>query len=413
MSKWDRIVIITCITCLLSGCFDQTELEQQAFVIAVGIDQTDEQGQYNITFQIAQGQLGRGANESSEIREKNVTIEASDIISAKSTANTLVAREINLDQTKVLIISEELARSGELINVLQATTRAAAFRRGVQLIITRENASDFLANNDPPLEIKPHKYYQLMIQQSKSTGLIPDADIHRFFQITEGDADLFLGIYATATKLKDQKQGEEDEFYTGQVPQKGEQDTQFIGSAVFKEGKMIDTLTGEETRLALMLDNTISMNDILVSLPDPKSDVHRISARFIRERKASIHVKMDGQNQAEINVNVPFHIELLAVPSLVDYGSDAANLQLLEKMIEEKYNQEVLALIKKSQETYRAEPFYWSLYARRYFKTISEYEEADWNNNIYPNANVKVSFDMEAIRFGKLIRNTEIAEVRD
>ncbi|WEG17866.1 Ger(x)C family spore germination protein [Alkalihalophilus pseudofirmus] len=408
--KRTKGLIIVLSLLILGGCYDKTELEQQAFVIAVGIDKAEDDGQYQISFQVAQGQL-RGGQAEGEL-QKNITIQANDIIAAKSTANTLIAREINLDQTKVLIVSEELARSGELLNVLQATTRAAAFRRGVQLIITRENASEFLANNDPPLEVKPHKYYQLMMQQSSSTGLIPDADIHRFFQITEGDADLFLGIYATATRLQD-KPALEDEFYAGQVPQKGEQDTQFIGSAVFKEGVMIDTLTGEETRLSMILDNTQHIEDILINFPDPKSEVHRISARLIKERTTNISIKMKEDEPAQIDVVVPFHLELLAVPSLIEYGTNQENLKMLERAVEEKFNQEAGKLIKKSQDVYGSEPFYWSLYVRRYFRTIQEYEQADWNNRIYPNANIDVKFDMEAIRFGKLIQNTDMREVRD
>ena len=49
-------------------------------------------------------------------------------------------------------------------------------------------------------------------------------------------------------------------------------DTQFIGSAVFKNGVMIGKLTGQETRTVNILDDTTNIKDILINFPDPFSD---------------------------------------------------------------------------------------------------------------------------------------------
>ncbi len=56
----------------------------------------------------------------------------------------------------------------------------------------------------------------------------------------------------------------------GQVNATGElDDTQFIGSAVFKNGVMIDKLNGQETRIVNILDDTTNIKDILINIPDP------------------------------------------------------------------------------------------------------------------------------------------------
>ena len=86
----------------------------------------------------------------------------------------------------------------------------------------------------------------------------------------ERGTDLSLAMYTTAEREKNPTIKEEDEYIAGQVNATGElDDTQFIGSAVFKNGKMIDKLTGEETRTVNILDDTTNIKDILVNFPDP------------------------------------------------------------------------------------------------------------------------------------------------
>ncbi|MET3508006.1 Ger(x)C family spore germination protein [Halalkalibacter oceani] len=399
----------------LTGCYDLTELEQKAYVVAIGIDRTDEQGMYEVSFQMANPEVGTTtqAAATDEQPKETVTLVAPDFISAQNTANSFVTRELTFDHTKVLIISEELARSGELLNIIQSANQESQLRRGVQMIVSKEKASEFLTNTAPPMETRPHKYYQFMLERGQETGLIPDADIHRFFQITEGDADLFLAIYATSMITDKGANGSEDEYVAGEVPQVNRQETQFIGSAVFKEGTMIDRLDGEETRLTLIMDNTLNMEDVLTTYPDPMDDHYRITTKYIQKDKTSVKINYVQDGQAKIDIYIPFHLEVLAVPSLIDYSNNKENLQLLRTSLETYITDVAEKLIKKTQEEYKSEPFYWSLYVRHHFKTISEYEAADWHNQIYPNADITITFDLKNIRFGKLIKSADLDEVRD
>lgn len=414
--KFYLALLSICCCFLLTSCFDKTELEQQAYVIAVGIDQAKEKGKFNVTFQISNPEVGTnipGGGSSQEEPQETVTLLADDLLSAKNTANSIISREVLLDHTSVLIVSEELARSGQFLNVIQSANRTKELRRGVQIIVSKEDAKDFLKNNKPKMETRPHKYYQFMLRRAKETGIIPKADLHRFFQITEGDADLFLAIYASTEKGEVLKDQNEDEFIAGQIPQVGEHKTQFMGSAVFKEGIMIDTLTGEETRFSLILDNTIQVQDVIATYSDPKSDQFRIATRFIKKEKTHVDLHLDEQGQAHMNVTVPFQLEILAVPSLVNYSNNEENIDLLKKSIEEGLNKKVNEFVAKTQKEYQSEPFYWSLYVRPHFNTITEYETADWHKKIYPNAKINVDCQIKSIMFGKLIKNTDLSEVRD
>ena len=93
------------------------------------------------------------------------------------------------------------------------------------------------------METRPHKYFQFMINHGIENGLIPDSTLFRFFKTMERGTDLFLVMYTTAEREKNPAIKAEDEYMAGQLNASGEiDDTQFIGSAVFKNGVMIDKL---------------------------------------------------------------------------------------------------------------------------------------------------------------------------
>ncbi|QGH32608.1 Ger(x)C family spore germination protein [Gracilibacillus salitolerans] len=402
---------------LLTGCYDRIELEQQSYVMAIGIDTTDQKGIYAFTYQIANPEVGSAAGQggSDEPPTEIVTVNGADILSATYTANSFVSKQITLDHTKIITVSEELARDEDFLRVVQSASRSPQIRRGVQLVVTKENASDFINNNKPLMEKRPHKYYQFMLDRAVQTGIIPEATLHRFFQITEGDADLFLAIYATTESSEDKTNTTrtEDQYIAGEIPQIGGSPTQFMGSAVFKEGQMIDILNGEETRLAQMLDNTLEMDSYIATIPDPLMPDFRISYNYAQKEDPNINVNYHKDKPTEIEVKIPFQVEVIAIPSLIRYSQNKEFEHILKKSITRRLEDKTEALIKKSQEEFKSDPFYWSLYVRKHFKDVKDYEKADWNKKIYPIAQISVNYQLDKLEYGKMIDDSKLDKVRD
>ncbi|WP_440897353.1 Ger(x)C family spore germination protein [Amphibacillus sp. Q70] len=413
MKQWIGLVLFPLLF-ILSGCEDMIEVEQESFVIAIGMDQTDQDGIYQFTFQIANpnmanyGQDG-GESESDEI----ITVQGSDIRTAKDKADAIVTKKVSLDHTAIFVISEELARSEEFLRIIQPASRTTHMRHDIQIIVSKEKAELFLNNNNPSLEQKPYKYFQYKIEQTSEAGIIPDADLHRFLQITEGDADLFLAIYAT-TIHEEEEEEKEDQYIAGELLQRGGNDTQFLGSAVFKEGIMIDILTGQETRLANLLDKTIELDELLTTYQDPINPEYYISGNYIQNSEPKIDIEYDAErNHATIDVTVFFEFEILAMPSLVNYADNEKYRKILIRELEDYTTQLTEKFIKKTQEEYKGEPFYWSLFIRKHFKDVPSYEKADWMNHIYPNADINIKFKLTRLQFGKTLTDTNLDEVRD
>ncbi|WP_338470699.1 Ger(x)C family spore germination protein [Niallia sp. XMNu-256] len=405
---------------ILTGCWDKKEIEERSYVEAIGLDlpsgvDIEKEQAVDVTFQFSNPKLNvKGASPSMEAESTDViTVTAPDFVVARNMANSSVTREISFSHNKVLIVSEELAKTDVFYRLLSTAIKEREIRREVSIIVSEGKAVDFIKKNTPELMIRPHRYYQFLIDRAMETGLVPESTINRFFAITDGDADLFLAMYGSVNEgKKGMKFQDEDQYVAGQVPKRGGNPVQLIGSAVFKEGKMIGKLNGEETRITRLLDNTVKSRDLFSSFQDPLDKRSKITVRIQKIKPTRVKVRLRN-GPPKIEVNYPVEIKVLSVPSMINYAENLENQKKLKAALERKMKENAEKLIKKTQQEYKAEPFYWSLYVRPLFLSVKEYEEWDWNNKQYPFADVEVTMDIELTGFGKQLRESDIEKVKD
>ncbi len=122
-----------------------------------------------------------------------------------------------------------------------------------------------------------------------------------------------------------------------------------------------------------MLDTTLPQQDILATYKDPLRPDFEISAKVqIDKAKVSIDYKKRG---SVIDVHVNAHLNVFAIPSTEDYMLDPRKRRILYASIEKQMYNKTTEMVKKSQEKYKAEPFYWSLHIRKEFLTIKDYKK--------------------------------------
>jgi spore germination protein KC len=421
--EWMRcknIILWLGIIFLLAGCWDHKEIEQMSYTIAIGLDlpekiDLEEKQALDVTFQFANPKLNiKGAPGQEEDPERNiVTLTAPDFVTAKNMANSFVTRQISFSHAKVIVVSEELAKTDYFYRFIGSALKEREVRRETSIIVTKGKASAFIRKNKPESQVRVHKYYQFIIDRSVETGLVPESTINRLLAITDGDADLFLAINgAIGKKNNGDTFKEEDQYLAGSVPKKGGNVVQLIGSAVFKEGKMIAKLTGEETRCALILDNTSRIEDMYVSYQDPLNEKYMVACRVKKKTATKVKIKL-RKGPPVINVMVPIEIEVLSTPSMENYAENIEKQLILKKKIESELKENLITLVKRTQEEFKSEPFYWSLYVRPLFSSTKEYEKWDWTNKNYPFATVNIDVDVEIVGFGKQMKESEMEKVRD
>lgn len=408
-------IFIPCLL-LIGGCWDQKEVEELAFVVAIGIDKAQEnENMVKITYLISNPEAGSAAESSSsqEPAREIITFEAADFISSRNLSNTVIAKQITYDLLSMIFVSEDFARDEKFIRWIYDATKSMEIRRDITLITTKEDTSTFMLNNKPLLETRPHEYFEKILATGDELGLSPPSELNSFFRITEADADLFLSKYATTEVEKNrQSREDQDDITAGQFYFNGEtNNTQFVGSAVYKEGKMIDTLTIEETRMTYLLNPTLEPGFFLATFKDPMDENYSIVSRIEADGplKLKMNLKSDTPN---IKVTVPLLFEVLSNHSMTDYTRDVEKRQQLKSNLKQNMEKKFEEYIKKTQEEYKANPFGWSLSARKQFNTISAWENFDWMKS-YPDIKVEVNVQPRLGKFGRQSNLPSLEEVKD
>jgi spore germination protein KC len=414
--KFIKLLVIFVAAVSMTGCWDQKELDQKAYVIGIGLDTYDAEGKVKITYLIANPEVGsqQSSGGTNEPPQEMVSFIADDFIASRNTANAVVAKEISYDLLQVIIVSEKLAKKRDFIRWIYSAAKDREIKRSAQLVVSKEAAEEFIVNNKPKLETRPHKYFELMIDRGQETGMIPNADLNGFFQIAESDSDLFLAIYASAEKSDSTRKMTDDDIMAGDIQIDGTtNEAQFMGSAVFMEGKMIGEITGEETRISSLLDSSWETEDVLTTFKDPFDDRFRISARVSQKQENTYKLKRKSKNsRPEIEIKVPLFIEVLSDPSMTNYANNKGKVEELKQSLTAAIETNMAAYIARTQEEFKGETFHLSVPIRKEFSTHREFRDFDWMKS-YPNAKVKVRVVVQFGEFGRQTKLPNMHELRD
>lgn len=405
MIKRKQLSKLSCLFLMLiflSGCWDQLAIDERAYAFAIGLDKGEEENQIKITFLITNPELSRseGGQGSNEPPREIITFQTNDLISAKDMANTVITKQVSYTQLGYLLVSEELAKDKNFVRLMYDVAKEPEIKRGVRLIVTKEDASQFLEKTQPKLETRVHKFFELILEYGIRTGYIPDTDINKYFRITEAKGSIFLGIYATTEKDTSDNRKGEDNFIAGEFNAEGQtNNSEFAGSAVFKEGRVLGTLTSEETRLTILLNDTLNSGHMLTTFPDPFDREHQVVTRLVKKRNNEVKINLNGDNPT-IDITIPLYVEVLSNHSMINYAVDSKKRKILKNDIEERITTKFDNLIKKTQKEFKGEPFGWSLDVRKQFPTIPAYEKYNWGEK-YPDLQVNVSVNINFGQFGK------------
>lgn len=207
------------VSLILVGCWDKSELEERGYAVVIGIDKSEKDHMVDVTFQIENPQVGSSslATAPNEPPSDIITITATDILSAKELANSIVSRQIDLSQVETIIVGETFAKSDYFHHIMASSMRDPEVRRKIIMIVSKESARKFINNNHSKMETRPHKYYAFMSDRWKDTGFVPISDLNRYFQRSSNA--LFLAIYATSERDERFRESS-DNYKAGQVPQK-------------------------------------------------------------------------------------------------------------------------------------------------------------------------------------------------
>lgn len=321
----------------LDGCWGKREVDQLAFVIGVGLDQGKKPGDIIFTFQIAQPK--KGGQSGSEINNWTLSTEVTHAPLSEEKVFEILNRHPFMGTTKVLIIGEELAKSG--INpIIDSFQRYYQFRRTMYMLVARGKAKDVLntkLRNDqlPALSLLGR------IEQNKAVSTFPVTRIGHYLTILsrEGQAPLLPVV----DRLQP---GEGGIDYQAGEEGKAEE-IRLEGSGVFNRGKLISYLTDQETKGYLWLENEVGTRFISTEERNGIS----VTAKVISSKaKQSVTQEEKGPSfhyQLKVKVAMTEVVGSQPMMSLEEWAEFSRDA---EKLVAQAIEKECQSAIDKEQE---------------------------------------------------------------
>lgn len=402
----------------LTACYDAKEIDNWAYVYSIGVDRGVSNA-LRFTFQIPalkQGNLDTGGGVSAGQEEENdsrsyatIAIDAPSFYSAVNMAETSFSRALNYMHTTYLVISEELAREGVGL-FINDMIRSRQIRRIMYIIIVKDKASRFVEEFDPVLTGAISKAQEGFIHQKDESGFIIDTSYHNFIRDLKTTYRMAAAPLAALNDNSNfrldgpppENSRPEGDYYAGEIPRRGGNKVEFMGTALFDGEKMVGQLTGNETRAMLMLKGEFTR--AAISIDDPKKKNSRVTINTKLQKKPDITVDVSGEKPL-VNVKLSLEGDILGLQSAVEYESSKLKLEL-EKAFKEYMKGQVDKTIDKCR-ALGVDVFGFGEKAVTHFLTIQEWEEYNWLGQ-FKDAEITTEVDFVVRRTGTLLKTNPI-----
>ena len=405
MKKILAVIFISAV--LFSGCSYSTDVENQAFVVAIGIDKGDS-FPLKTTFIFANpsggssggGGGGGGGEEQSSSTPKpdSVTVEAPTVYSAVRKLDSIKSKTINLSHIKIVVFSDEIAKEG-VKDYLRAFASSRDFRPNTYVCIAKGDAGEYLKEVKPAQEIFIEKYYDNIMHKVAADKVNEAYLYYLYFNVSENFSGSLVPL-AALNKSKDSPpspdahpEGDDFEYESraGEIMRDAKNPAEMLGSAIMRNDKMVGTLGSFKTDLARIICDEYYPRNYSIKYPE-KNDF--LTIRLIQQERTQIKTKLVNGN-AEIVIYVPISIEY------VDAGKIENNIEESKKFcdfLEKKLNEKSKELIYDSQFVYGADILGLGNSMKRHFTDMKEWKKWNWKDK-YSSAQIKVVFDVEYADF--------------
>lgn len=440
-----QLLVLALLCVSMSGCWDRVELEDHAWVTAMGFDK-DPEGRLLISFQVAipanvrespTGGSGQGPD------YLTLTLLARGGLEALDLAAVNLGRRVSLVHTQLFVFGEELAKSG-VASIVATMDRFREVRGSALVAMAKGKASDVLRVNVAPLDASPARFIQSIMEQHSNTGLFTEAALaHDFINPMGGSAIApicpIIALSADYKQLKGESggggggssggNGSQDPGHAtpstpevGQeveteglppavqdpaqgaafaeaqsLPKLGGSPVTIMGTAVFSHGEMVGTFSGEETRIMHILKGDFER--AAFSVPDPQfpDNPELFLSLELGKGKHRIRVEREGEN-VRINADVDLVGAYISMRTATDY-SDPRNTPLAEQAVASYIKQAMDGAILKAQEEMGVDPFGFGEKVRRTFWTWPEFEAFAWHTK-FPDAEISTTVNVRIKRYG-------------
>jgi spore germination protein KC len=349
------IALIIVVTITVSGCWSRHELDTLAIIEVVGIDKAKDDGKISIAVQILKpAELGGQAvgGMSSNQGVWTVTSTGYTVFDAFRNATMQSGRQLFLSHNKIIVIGEEMARSG-ISPLIDFFNRNAETRHLSWLIIAKGEAGDIvLAEHEQ--ENPPARAIENLVKSSGVTSMAAAVNLHEFLLMLNSKT---TDPVASRIEAFEKEGADKEETPEGTMSEEGKEGkpkktVRLTGAAVFKHDKLVGWLNRPETRGLNWILGKARSGSIIVR--SPVDETKYVSLEIIKASRKIIPEIQDGK--------VVITAEIAVVGNLTEQMSEVALtkpelFRSLERRQAEVIKNEIDLVLRKAQQEWGVDIF--------------------------------------------------------
>lgn len=413
----------------LSGCYDLSEPNDIAYIVALGIDETDETGIYEFTVQFAKtkeisgGSSMEGGKSGSEITEL-ITIKAPTAYAALNIANHVVSKRFTLSHAKLFVFSEVIAKKG-VRNLSDIIGRNSDIRPNIYLAVSHGKAKDYLDSVKPMVEVNPVSYYRLLFE-SQYGGFIPKNMTQEFYtridSVTHspvlpltGVNQINKGQEKDEKKEDKQKKQEENinnkrdtkiknihnkgfefhlpEYIAGQTDVDKENASEVMGMAVFKKDRMVGTMSGIESEIYNIL--TGQFQNSYTTFYTKESPDNPVTVFMEQSKNPKIKIDLLKENPV---ISIKVYLDASLVSESATQPIDE-KITSFEQQAEESLKIAAEEFLTRTTEEFASDIIGFGDYAKRSFLDYQTFLNYNWEEK-YPDSEFTIDMNFNLRRVG-------------
>jgi len=391
--KLNSLIILGICMIFLTGCWDRIELNDISIVSGLAVDKGKDK-KYRLTIELinaSQFSTNKGGGDASPAI--TYSLEGDSVSELLHKMNFGITRRLIFSHTRVLYISEEVAKAG-VLEFLDFLDRSGQFRNDFNIMVTKgEMAGEFTKISYPIQKVpalKVHKQTQSLLEE---WGGDPNVRLTDFISAITSKG---RNPVAAAIKLT----GSSEKGRMTENNQKLDVDAlvEMDGMAVFQKEKLIGFLSLQDTRNYLW---TQKLKNTSLSVPCSKKESKEENKRFNDVRVTETHAKLkvdtvNGRVILKVKINGETRLE--ATQCFEDL-TKIDTYDKFEKETNQYVKEQLTETIEKVQKEYKSDIFgFGEAYNRQHHKEYKKVE-AKWDE-IFTQAEVQVNVNLHLRRSG-------------
>ncbi|TXC85972.1 Ger(x)C family spore germination protein [Metabacillus litoralis] len=385
MRKWKFFIVIFCLF-ITSGCWDSIEIEERGFVIGVGVDlneETEDEGplslsqQFVIPTESSQGGSGEGGSGDAF---QNIVSSGNTIFETVRRVAARTNRSPFYEHIKLIVVSEELAKSDHFPDILDYFLRYPEMRRGTQIMVTPEKAGDILEIT-PKNEKLPAIYIKSISKNNyKNARMVPPTRIGKIHENLLGDDSYMIQMIV--------KLNPEEVKISGQAVFNGYTD-KLVGFIEEDATEGVNFITGELK--GGLLEAKVKDEIVVYEMDKVKTDIEPVYEKG--KIKFNVTIKTTGTIPESYK-----SFDLL----------DEEEINQTEEAIKDKIHEFTKLAIKKVRDDLKTDIFGFSQKFRVKYPNEWEDMKNDWDigENYFQQSEIEVNVNTVVDRSGTIIRSS-------